>query len=381
MGKATNIEQFAPDLLLSLTGLEKSEPDPGFLTLARNKVRDGYDALSGMGSFNHQQMLHAVQLWDQGVAAADWWRGYFRFQLGMETPPAGQEQMGFFAGNEPFGPSYEPFRWGSVLAVRLWALRNPGKADDLLELTGRYAEVVSTLCALGAVPFAEKVQFFNQKKKRLNYNGPYVAPVGERSNQHGASELSPLFASSVGWDYKFFPQPDWPLAIAQKLQGNLGVSPDLAAALKQYVQENPGPIEPLRQALDGIKLKAEHHFVRWKDGLLVYKPRRINGNTPCYLYMWLPYEQQTATLIYPWPPGRGANVRGSGRCWISADRHISAETQFADLCPAPLALPADEPVSVVTLGPDGLITDQTLESLYAADKPADIDVPEGPDSD
>ena len=52
--------------------------------------------------------------------------------------------------------------------------------------TGRYAEVVSTLCALGAVPFAEKVQFYNQRKKRLNYNGPYVSPVGERSPRSSA---------------------------------------------------------------------------------------------------------------------------------------------------------------------------------------------------
>lgn len=379
MGKATNIEQFAPDLLLSLTGLEKAKPDGGFLTLAHNKARDGYDALSGMGSFNHQQMLHAVQLWDEGAAAADWWRGYFRLQLGMDEPKAGQEQMGFFAGNEPLGPSYEPFRWGSVLAVRLWALKNHD--DELLELTGRYAEVVSTLCALGAVPFAEKVQFFNQRKRRLNYDGPYVSPVGERSNQHGASDLCPLFASSIGWDYQYFPQPDWPLAIARKLNGDLGVSPDLAAALKQYVEENPGPVEPLQQALAGIKIKADQHFVRWKDALLVYKPRRINGNTPCYLYMWLPYEEQTAALIYPWPPGRGANVRGSGRCWIDSERRISVATQFEDLCPSPFELPADEPVSVLSIGPDGLITGQSLESLFAPDKPEDIDVPEEPDSD
>lgn len=373
MGKATNIEQYAPQLLLSLSGLDKDKPDPDFRALYKSQVRDGYDALSGMGSFNHQQMLHAVQLWDQGVSAADWWRGYFQQQLGMQAPQAGQEQMGFFAGNEPFGPSYEPFRWGSVLAVRQWVLRNPGKADDLLALTGRYAEVVSTLCALGAVPFTDKVQFFNPKKKRLNYTGPFVSPVGERSNQHGASDLCPLFASSVGWDYKLFPKPSWPVQTAQSLEGDLGVSPALAASLRQYVEESPGPLEPLQQALAGIKIKSAQHFIRWSDGLLVYKPQRTNGNTPCYLYHWLPYAEQTSSLIYPWPPGRGANVTGTGRCWIDSQRVLSAQTQFADLCPAPLTLPAADPLSVLTMGPDGLVTDRPLSSLFEADVPSGID--------
>lgn len=379
MGKDTNIEQYAPQLLLSLSGLDKGKPDPDAMNLYRKQVRDGYDALSGMGSFNHQQMLHAVQLWDKGVSAADWWRGYFQQQLGMQTPQPGQEQMGFFAGNEPFGPSYEPFRWGSVLAVRLWVRRNPGKADDLLDLTAGYAGVVSTLCALGAVPFPDKVQFFNQKKNRLNYNGPFVSPVGERSNQHGASDLCPLFAMSVGFDFQLFPQPSWPVQFAQALKGDLGVSPELAAALKQYVEDNPGPIEPLQQALSRIKIKAEQHFIRWKDGLLVYKPQRTNGNTPCYLYDWLPYADQTSNLIYPWPPGRGNGITGSGRCWINPERVLSAETQFTDLCPPPLTLPADDPVSVLSVGPDGLVTGRPLSSLFEANAPAEIDVPSSAD--
>lgn len=370
MGKDTNIEQYAPQLLLSLIGIDPGKPNPEFMALYKKQVKDGYAALSGMGSFNHQQMLHAVQLWDEGLPAVDWWRGYFLQQLGKQEPAPGQEQMGYFAGNEPFGPSYEPFRWGSALAVRLWAIRNPGKADDLLELTGRYAEVVCTLCALGAVPFPDKVQYFNKKKNRLNYTGPYVSPVGERSNQHGTSDLCLLFAMSVGWpDYKYFPQPDWPVQIAQrvKAEGDLGVGSDLASALRLYVENNPGPLAPLQQALDKIKIKAEQHFIRWPEGILVYKPQRINGNTPCFLYDWMPYAQEASTLVYPWPSGRGANVQGAGRCWIDAQRNISVQTEYVKLCPAPLALPTEDPVSVVTMGPDGLVACRDLSSLLVID--------------
>jgi hypothetical protein len=369
MGKDTNIEQYAPQLLLSLIGINPGKPDPQFMAQYRKQVRDGYDALSGMGSFNHQQMLHAVQLWDQGAPAVEWWRGYFLQQLGKQAPKPGQEQMGYFAGNEPFGPSYEPFRWGSVLAVRLWATRNPAQAADLLDLTGGYAEVVCTLCALGAVPFPDKVLWFNKNKNRLNYDGPYVSPVGERSNQHGTSDLCPLFALSVGWDYTYFPQPDWPVQIAKKLkaEGDLGVNPDLANALTEYVKGNPGPLEPLQKALDGIKIKAEQHFIRWPEGILVYKPQRINGNTPCFLYDWMPYAQEASTLAYPWPSGRGNGVKGAGRCWIDSQRNISVQTEYGKLCPPPLALPTDDPVSVVTVGPDGLVAGRDLSSLFMID--------------
>jgi len=374
MGKPTNIEQYAPQLLLSLTGLDKAKPDPQFLSQYKQQVKDGYGALSGMGSFNHQQMLHAVQLWDQGAPAVEWWRGYFLQQLGKQKPEAGEELMGFFAGSEPFGPSYEPFRWGSVLSVRLWALQNKARAADLLDLTGGYANVVCTLCALGAVPFPTGA-YFNSKNNRMTYSGPYVSPVGERSNEHATTDLGPLFASSVGWDYKLLTQPDWPVEIIGALNGDLGVDPALAAALQQYVRENPGPVEPLAQALDGITVRAEQHFIRWRDGRLVYKPQRTNGNTPCYLYDWLPYgdESVTATLVYPWPSGRGQNVAVQSHCWIDKQHNISVQTNYPDLSPPPFALPADDPQSVLTMGPSGLITGQSLDSLIAAGPPQDGD--------
>jgi hypothetical protein len=361
MGKPTNIEVYAPPLLLSLMGENKSKPDPQSFGMYRNQVRDGYGALCNGGSFNHQQILHAVNLWDRGAPAADWWRGYFRQQLGQEKPQEGEELMGFFGGSEPFGPSYEPFRWGSALAVRRWALQNHD--DDLVQLTGRYAEVVSTLSALGAVPFPDKVVYWNEKNKRMRYTGPYVSPVGERSNQHAASDLCQLFASSLGWEYQYLPAPDWSLAIALMPGSDLGVGGEVATALRDYVQGQPGPLDPLAKVLEGITMRTEQHFVRWPEGRLVFKPQRTNGNTPCYLYDWLPYEEQTATLVYPWPPGRGQNVQGAGRCWIDGEHKISVQTIYGDLCPEPFALPAGEPISVVTMGPEGLLTGRKLADV------------------
>jgi hypothetical protein len=100
---------------------------------------------------------------------------------------------------------------------------------------------------------------------------------------------------------------------------------------------------------------------------LVYKPQRTNGNTPCYLYNWLPYAEQTSSLIYPWPSGRGNGVQGTGNCWIDPQRKISVQTQYGDLCPAPLDLPGDDPVSVLTMGPDGLVAGRPLTSLFVID--------------
>jgi len=362
MGKPTNIEAYAPQLLLFQLGITKQKPDQKYWDLYKKDIRDGYGALCNGGSFNHQQMLHAVRLWDASQPeppAVAWWVGYFQQQLGLQTPAKGEETMGFFAGTEPFSPSYEPFRWGSVLAVRQWALEK--KNNQLMSLTSGYAQVVCTLCALTAVPMPDKVRYWNQNKKKLVYTGPYVSPVGERSNEHAVSDQSPLFGWSVGWDFQLLSPQDWPLQIAGLLKGDLGVGNPLANQLQKYVKDNPGALAPLAGALTKIKVMAEEHVVRWKEGRLVWKPSRINGNTPCYLYDWFPYDTQTATLAYPWPSGRGFNVKGAGQCSVDTSgggRTVRAQTDYCGgdqpACPFQ-ALPPETPLAAVTMGPQGLM--------------------------
>lgn len=367
MGGPNNIEAYAPQLLLSQIGRLRDKPAQNFWDQYPKDLKDGYGPLCKGGSFNHQQILHAVRLWDASQPAepaVDWWLGYLRQQLGLQTPDPGEETMGFFAGTEPFGPSYEPFRWASVLAVRLWTLSHQGHGD-LAQLTARYAEVVCTLCALTAVPVTDEVRYWNERKNKMMYNGPFVTPVGERSNEHAVSDMSPLFALSVGWEglQLLGPQDDWPLQVAAALQGDLGVSQPQADGLKSYVRGNPGPLEPLAAALTGIKVMTEEHVVRWPEGRLVWKPFRINFNTPCYLYDWFHYDQNTAELPYPWPQGRGFRATGAGTCWIdeTADgRTIHIQTDYCGgdnpACPSQ-ALPAGDPVSSLTIGPQGLVKD------------------------
>ena len=101
-------------------------------------------------------------------------------------------------------------------------------------------------------------------------------------------------------------------------------------------------------------MKAEEHVVRWTEGRLVWKPSRINGNTPCYLYDWFPYDEQTAFLAYPWPSGRGFNVKGAGECTVDASgdgRTVRTQTDYCGgdnepACPFQ-ALPPGTPVDVM----------------------------------
>ena len=327
--KSGNIEVFAPLLLLHMLGIERApttQVAQWEQSFVRN-FRDGFDPLSGMGSFNHTQMLQAVQLWKTNDPS--WWKTYLRWQCGQEQPPEEHDLLRFFGGSEPFSPTYEPFRWGSVLAARLWALRR--RDDELQQLTARYAEVVCTLCALTAVPWPDTVRSVNARGEPV-YQGPFVSPVGERSNEHIVSDLGPLFGFSVHWSDIWVKNPDaWSLRVALALDGDLGVRDDLAADLKSYVNGDMDRASALEQALKGITVRAENRVLRFANGRLVYKTQRTNGNTPCIFYEWYDFEAKTATVGFPWPSGRGANLRGEGQCDIVEDgegRRVVAATQY-----------------------------------------------------
>jgi hypothetical protein len=302
-----------------------------------------------MGSFNHTQMLQAVQLWKTNDPS--WWKTYLRWQCGEEQPPEEHDLLRFFGGSEPFSPTYEPFRWGSVLAARLWALRK--QDDELLRLTSRYAEVVCALCALTAVPWPDTVRQVNKRKQPV-YRGPFVSPVGERSGEHVVSDLGPLFGFSVHWPDVWVKNPDsWPLRVALALDGDLGVSDEVAEDLKSYVNGDMDRAGALERVLRGVTVRAENRVLRFPNGRLVYKAERTNGNTPCIFYEWYDFETKTATVGYPWPPGRGFRLRGAGQCDLVEDgegRRIVAATEYGTVT---INLPGGR-FTRVTIGQEGL---------------------------
>lgn len=349
--KSGNVEVFAPKLLLHILGIERAPTTEvaGWEELFTRKLRPGFAALSGKGSFNHQQMLRAVDLWKTNDPS--WWQTYLRWQCGEEQPPEEHDLLRFFGGNEPFSPTYEPFRWGSVLAARLWALRK--RNDELLRLTSRYAEVACALCALTAVPWPDMARSVNRRGQPV-YRGPFVSPVGERSGEHIVSDLGPLFGFSVHWPDVWVKNPDtWPLRVALALDGDLGVKDELADDMKSYVNGDMDRAGALERVLRGVTVRAENRVLRFPNGRLVYKTERTNGNTPCIFYEWYDFETKTATVGYPWPSGRGARLRGFGQVEIVEDgegRRIIAATEYGT---ATFNLPAGS-FTRVAFGQEGL---------------------------
>ncbi len=326
--KSRNVEVYAPKLLLHLIGVDRAPTNDvaEWEAAYKRDLRPGFAALSGQGSFNHQQMLRAVDLWKTNDPS--WWKTYLRWQCGVEEPPPEHALLRFFGGSEPFSPTYEPFRWGSVLAARLWTLRK--RDAELLRLTSRYAEAICALCALTAVPWPDTARSVNRRGEPV-YRGPFVSPVGERSNQHVVSDLGPLFGFSVHWPDVWVKNLDsWPLRVAHELRGDLGVNESLAEDLKSHVngEDRAGVLE---RVLKGITVRGENRVLRFPEGRLVYKLERTNGNTPCIFYEWYDFTTKTATIGFPWPEGRGARLRGAGQCDIVEEdgtRKVVAQTEY-----------------------------------------------------
>ena len=178
---------------------------------------------------------------------------------------------------EPLSEIYEPFRWGSILGVRLLAVRSPqslgGVAQNLLDLSAQYSAVVSGLLALGGVSWTDPGY---KGSAGFWYDGPTFSPVSERSEAPGLQSdpgpallprdrLAPdrLQAGDLGRTGR--------AAGAQGIAGRArkGSGFDAAAALLRG-----GPVDAVINGLAGVGLSTEQHWMSWPEGLLAYKPAR-----------------------------------------------------------------------------------------------------------
>jgi len=318
-----------------------------------------FDRLArGTSSWNWDWMLGAVWLWRGAPEAIDWWRDLLRWQLGETPPPAGRELLGRLMGSETCSSTYEPWRWGSVLAVRLLAVRFPTHpaAPELLRLTSRYSEALAAIYALGAAPWPDAEEHVG--RAGFWYTGVTVSPVGERSTMAHAyqNDLGPLWCLATGWPLSVSKREEWPGRIARLLRGDLGVGEESAAWLRRFVISPSPQGSRFPALLRGVSVFSELHWRSWRGTRLTWSGPRRNFNSP-KIYCSLAREA-TATMecAFPWsgPPGaqRGKGASRSAGTIHLAPRSIRVET---DVGAAELPLPAEPPVFTASLSAAGYV--------------------------
>lgn len=354
---ALNIETYAPELLLELIN---GKPDPRKLTRLAGDVKRDFAWVDKGGSWNHAQMLMAAELWDarrSSLIPAAWWTTYLRSQLG-EIRADRPSSLDYFGGTEQFSNTYEGWRWGAVLAVRLWALRN--RNHELLRLTARYTEVQTALLALGAAPGPTKTGIIlspnasaevhphtHRTGSQLWWDGPSLPMSGARSTPAhlGTDERMPLHRwYGLG---RWIDDPKsrfaWPWVIAHHLR-------------KRDDEMTGDILSDPRASLDSIRLLVPHHFLHWQhEGIrLNYMEELANGNTTSILGHVRYSNEDRAVYLFPWP-GRIRSGLGPARCEIKSDRgklRLVASSRFGEVS---IDIPSREPDTHVSIGPNGVI--------------------------
>jgi hypothetical protein len=354
-------EQWAPQLLLALVkGDSLSPQEKEWEDWAREDFRPwAYQDPSK--SANWQHMIGAALLWVDPAFALDgdgpfpartildWWEGLLATQVGqLDT----DEMFRYFGLSEPLSCIYEPFRWGSVLGVRLLAERFPKNPNSpkVLDLTTRFSEVLCCLLALGGAPWTDPGY---KGRAGFWYDGPTFSPASERSEAPGLqNDRGPLFCLATGWPLKVSRRETWAVVLGRQVlkTSGFGEAPGFQAAVDLL---NGGPVAPVLARLQGIRLWAPQHWIRWPEGLLVYKPSRQNLNTPCIFWSWSDSASQEMEIGWPWGEGRHRQDRQHGSCEIQDGKIVATVDQGT----AEHDLLAAQPTWSVTGDQDGIRVD------------------------
>jgi len=372
-------QDWAPELL---TALIAGEPITGPLTLYQSWAQSDFAPaayLDSGESSNWQHMIGACRLWMDAASPVDgsglpfsagtileWWLGLLQVQAGAI---ATETMFQYFGLSEPLSAIYEQMRWGSVLAVRLLALRQPDlpSASDLLDATARYSEVLCGLLALGGARWtAQAALCDSQPSQGFSgaggpwYDGPTFSPVSERSEAMGLqTDLGPLWCMATGWELSVSRREQWAAGIGRQVLaadpgGRFGSGPGFGAASDLVQGASAGTLAAVVENLAGIRLWAPLHWLTWpQDGLLVYKESCQNVNTPCIFWSWSDDGQQSINLGWPWPPGRNREHLVPSQCSIQGSV-ITATVQEDRSVPASLQLPSGSASFAVSGGPTGI---------------------------
>jgi hypothetical protein len=294
----------------------------GLERLSAAQVAEGKEALEkspsncdrlkrGLSSWNWDWMIGAAELWRPDGDKKEIlrkWTCLLEAQAGVGSQR--NTLLGKLEGSEPCSSTYTSWRVGSALAVLHWCRTRtrPGAlARDIerLEQAARgWLEIWCCVQALGMVPWSDKVGY-RPRGGSLWWKGPTPSPVGERSTHAYDPEQPALWALLVNWPpaQLRFKRTLWPTLVAQRV----GYQVENAKALRAFVQEGAG-LDTILAVLERVRILGVQHWIRLREGLLVYREERINNNSPTHLYSWAPDAEQTLELGYPVP--LGARWRG-----------------------------------------------------------------------
>ncbi|HXU44227.1 MAG TPA: hypothetical protein VN783_01770, partial [Thermoanaerobaculia bacterium] len=263
-GKANraHVEVWAPALICHRLGL--SEISPESLAILNDWLADARVGLKGLtegrGSWNWGWMIGAAR----GLWLDDWTE--FGALLEAQATGASEGFLGLFFGAEPLSSDYDSMR----IAATLIALARGPEAirPAALEVLRRWVG----FAALGAVPWTDETEY-RAANGQSWYEGPSLSPVGERSPKTSEPSRSELFCRFLGdTDKVRRTRQGWACAVADAV----GMPPafdfdwndQAASALK---------------LIGNARIWSTFRFVRYPEGLLVWREKRRNTLTPSAL--------------------------------------------------------------------------------------------------
>jgi hypothetical protein len=266
----------------------------------------------GVSSWNWDWMIGAAALWRPDGDKTDvllFWTALLRAQAGIGAKR--DTLLGKFEGSEPTSSTYTSWRAGSTLAVLHWCRTHTGsvlaqRVRTVERAAVRWLDIWCGVQALGVVPWPDRVGY-RAASGSLWWKGPTPSPVGERSTRAYHPDQTALWALLVDWppEQLRFSRTGWPTLVAQRV----GHRATTARDLRTWAQKRTG-LSKVLTGLARVRLFGAQHWIRFPQGLLVYREHRLNNNSPTHLYSWAPDAAQTMALGYPVPPGgRGRGPR------------------------------------------------------------------------
>lgn len=348
-----------PDLMRAVWKVPPVLPDKW-----REHCSPEYQAWSNFGSQNWPPLAAATRLYvapDEVMAGRDarqWWRQWFRWQLGRDADAPGV--LGLFQGTEAQSNNYDGLTVGAICAVRLWAVRNV--EAELLELSGAWLTAYAALAALGAMPWPTSMTGHGSGgsgdvKVPQGISGAYRVQIGGRStNQHYADDSGSLFLTEfTGWPGARHPWPPkdpwryWYFQVVDLLQGDFGVSAENQATLLAAIQrQDLEALDKVAGLLAGLRF-AGWEIHRWPGASAGVLPQIFNGNTAAVMGSVLRADGSSEHL-FPWPKPKPGNL-GSGKAWIEEGHVLRAESAFGK---TEVALPPEPPVRRWVLDREGI---------------------------
>jgi hypothetical protein len=283
-----------------------------------------------------------------GRNAAEWWRQYFRWQLGEAAGAPGDLQ--FFGASEPLSNTYDGMLVGSVVGVLLFARRRGD--ETTADLAGRWLTMWTCAAALGASSPRTKLMSHHlggvdQLAIPRGVNVPSIVAVGGRStNKHYGDDPRPLLLAELSaWPKASHPWPTnepwnyWFLQLCDLCGSEFGVPLEVAADARMLAGSGDlAAADRLAACLVGTQWKP-FEFLRWADAVVGLMPGTVNGNT-VFVPGSVLWRDGRADHFFPWPAAK-AKGTGSGRAWIEAGE-LHVESHFGRL--HPLRLPEGPPL-------------------------------------